>query len=105
VRQGDWKLRWQYKPFGKGDWELYNLATDPAERKDLASEQPDKLKSMLALWDRYAKENNVVIPNRSMFETIEDTLPTRVPMYTGYPPLIYKQQFVPPQDMVAEPKH
>lgn len=36
LRQGDWKLRWQYKPFGKGDWELFNLASDPAERVDLA---------------------------------------------------------------------
>jgi len=34
VRQGEWKLRWQFKPFGKGDWELFNVAKDPAERKD-----------------------------------------------------------------------
>ena len=26
VRQGDWKLRWEYKPLGKADWELFNLA-------------------------------------------------------------------------------
>ena len=47
VRQGDWKLRWQWKPFGKGDWELFNLAADPAERKDLAAEHPDKVKALL----------------------------------------------------------
>ena len=51
VRQGDWKIRWEYKPFGKGDWELFNLAADPAERKDLAAEHPDKVKEMIALWD------------------------------------------------------
>ena len=51
VRQGDWKLRWQYKPLGKGDWELFNLATDPAERKDLAAEHPDKVQALVALWD------------------------------------------------------
>lgn len=38
LRQGDWKLRWQYKPFGKGDWELFNLASDPAERVDQATQ-------------------------------------------------------------------
>ncbi|MCK7510553.1 MAG: hypothetical protein MZV70_45180 [Desulfobacterales bacterium] len=48
VRQGDWKLRWQFKPYGKGDWELFNLAKDPAERKDLAAQNPDKVKAMLA---------------------------------------------------------
>jgi len=39
-----------------------------------------------------------------MFETMEDKLPQRVPDDAGYPPLIYKQQFVPPKDMTAEPK-
>ena len=104
VRQGDWKIRWQHKSYGKGDWELFNLATDAAERKDLAAERPDKLREMLALWDVYARENNVIVPSRSMFETLEDQLPPRVPDEAGYPPLIYKRQFVPPRDMVADPK-
>ena len=38
VRQGNWKIRWQYKPIGKGDWELFDLATDSAERNDLAAQ-------------------------------------------------------------------
>ncbi|NSL55213.1 arylsulfatase [Uliginosibacterium aquaticum] len=104
IRQGEWKIRWQHKSFGKGDWELFNVVKDPAERKDLAASNPDKLKSMLALWDRYAKDNNVILPNRTMFETLEDQLPPRVPDDAGYPPLIYKKQFLPPKDMLAEPK-
>jgi arylsulfatase len=104
VRQGDWKIRWLYKPLGKGDWELYNLASDPSERKDLAAERPDKLKALLALWDSYVKANNVIIPSRSMFETLEDKLPQRVPDDAGYPPLLYKKQFIPPKDMMADPK-
>lgn len=104
VRQGDWKIRWEYKSFGKEQWELFNLATDPGERKDLAAAHPDKLKAMIKLWDQYAKANNVVLPSRSMFETLEDQLPPRVPVDDGYPPLIYKKQFVPPQDMLADPK-
>jgi len=104
VRQGDWKLRWQYKPLGKGDWELFNLATDAAERKDLAAERPDKVKELAALWDDYVKANNVILPSRSTFETLAGQLPPRVPDDPGYPPLLYKRQFVPPPEMVAEPK-
>jgi len=104
VRQGDWKLRWEYKPFGKGDWELFNLVSDPAERNDLAAEHPGKVKELLALWEDYVRKNNVILPSRSMFETMEDKLPQRVPDDAGYPPLIYKKQFVPPKDMTADPK-
>jgi arylsulfatase len=104
LRQGDWKIRWLYKPLGQGDWELFNLKTDPAERKNLAAERPDKVKELLALWDDYAKANNVIVPNRSLFETLEDQLPQRVPDEAGYPPVLFLRQFVPPKDMLAEPK-
>jgi arylsulfatase len=104
VRQGDWKIRWEFKPFGKGDWELYNVVSDPGERKDLAAANPEKLKALLALWDSYVKANNVIVPSRSVFEALEDQLPQRVPVEAGYPPLLYERQFVPPKDMMAEPK-
>jgi len=104
VRQGEWKLRWEYKPLGKGDWELFNLEADPAERKDLAAEQPDKVKALVALWDSYVRANDVILPSRSVFETLDDQLPKRVPDDPGYPPLIYKRQFVPPKDMMVDPK-
>ena len=104
LRRGDWKLRWEFEPLGKGGWELFNLATDPAERKDLAAERPDKLKEMVALWDDFARRNNVVLPSRSTFEALEDQLPQRVPVDPGYPPINLKKQFVPPKDMLADPK-
>jgi arylsulfatase A-like enzyme len=104
VRQGDWKLRWEYKSIGKSSWELFNVTKDPAERTDLAAQNPDKVKALLALWDDYVKANNAIVPSRSMFETLEDQLPPRVPDDPGYPPLLYKRQFVPPKDMMAEPK-
>jgi arylsulfatase len=104
VRQGDWKIRWEYKPFGKAQWELFNVAADPSERKDLAEEQPDKVKALVALWENYVRENNVVLPSRSIFETLENQLPWRVPDDPGYPPLVNKRQFVPPPNMTAKPK-
>lgn len=104
IRQGDWKLRWLYKPFGKGDWELFNLLTDPAEKTDLAASNPGKLKEMLLVWDEYVKTNNVIIPSRSPFEGLSDQLPARFPVDAGYPPLINKRQYTPPKEMMAEPK-
>jgi arylsulfatase len=104
VRQGDWKLRWQIKPYGKSDWELFNLAADPAERKDLAQERPNKLKELVALWDHYVRTNNVILPSRGPFDTLEKDMPQRVMVYPGFPPLIYQRQFVPPKDMMADPK-
>jgi arylsulfatase len=104
VRQGEWKLRWQFKPYGKADWELFDLAADPGERKDLAAQHPDKVTALAALWEDYVEANNVILPSRGPFETLEDQLPLRVPVEAGFPPLIYKRQFVPPKDQVADPK-
>ncbi len=104
IRQGDWKLRWQWKPFGTGEWELFNLADDPGERVDLAADMPGKLDELYQLWENYVAANNVILPSRSVFETLEDQLPPRVPDDPGYPALIYKRQFVPPNDMLAPPK-
>jgi arylsulfatase len=102
IRQGDWKLRWQYKPFGTGDWELYNLAADPGERTDIAEKEPEKLVAMLDLWDRYVAENNVILPDRSPYETLVDQLPMRVSDDPGFPPLLNKRQFVPPTELIKE---
>jgi arylsulfatase A-like enzyme len=38
IRQDTWRA-----VRGKGDWELYDLATDPSESKDLAKDKPDIL--------------------------------------------------------------
>ena len=104
IRQGDWKLRWQWRPFGTGEWELFNLADDPAERIDLATTMPDKLDQMYGLWQDYVAANNVILPSRSVFESLEDQLPPRFPDDPGYPALTYMKQFVPPADMVSPPK-
>lgn len=104
IRQGDWKLRWQYKPFGTEEWELFNVAKDVAERHDLASQEPARVKALLSLWDDYVKDNNVILPNRVISEGMVKKMPDRYPVESGFPPLIYKKQFVPPADMMSDPK-
>jgi arylsulfatase A-like enzyme len=44
VREGDWKLIVSQR--GRKNIELYDLAADPAEKKDLAREKPDKVKAL-----------------------------------------------------------
>jgi len=96
IRQEHWKLLWQPRPMGAASWALYDLAKDPGERQDLAAEQPEKVQQLAALWDEYARINNVILPSRSPFETLEDQLPPRVPVDEGFPPLKFKKPFVPP---------
>ena len=103
-RQGNWQPGWQGNPLGTGDWKLFGLGADPSELKDLSAENPDKLKQMVVLWDNYARTSNVVLPNRSPYETLEKILPQRVPVQPGYPPVNLKRQYVPPADMLADPK-
>ena len=57
---GDWKILWMPQPFGTGEWELFKLKDDPAEMNDLSSEHPEKLKELMALWERYREENGVL---------------------------------------------
>ena len=57
---GDWKILWMPPPFGKGDWELFNLREDPGEMSDLSELHPEKVKEMAALWEQYRIDNNVL---------------------------------------------
>jgi len=55
VREGDWKLvALEGKP-----WELYNLADDPTEMRDLAAREPARASQMSADWESWAQNNNV----------------------------------------------
>jgi arylsulfatase A-like enzyme len=47
-------------PFGKSDWELFDLSQDPGETNDLSREHPDRTDSMIALWEQYKAENGVL---------------------------------------------
>jgi arylsulfatase len=53
VRVGDWKL----VSAGKGaPWELYDLRTDRCEMKDLAGQQPERVRALEKLWQAHLDE-------------------------------------------------
>ena len=70
LRKGDWKAVYLPKSgsayprdgVGDGKWQLFNLAIDPAESADLTDRYADKLKELIADWDRYAAEKGVALP-------------------------------------------
>lgn len=58
IRRGDWKLCWDKKV---GKWELYDLDSDRTEVNDLAGRQPERVASMAAKWNTWAKRTGVKV--------------------------------------------
>lgn len=85
IRQGDWKISWQFKPLGTEEWRLFNLAEDVGEQYDLSEKHPKKREELIVLWDEYVKKNGVIIGNRSPFEQLSKRLPNQVPEFDNYP--------------------
>ena len=57
---GGWKVLWMPEPNGTGEWELFDLKQDPGELNDLGIKHPEKLKELVARWERYKKDNGVL---------------------------------------------
>jgi len=69
IRQGDWKLVNIVKGAGgSGEWELFNLRSDPAERVDLSKKEPAKHRQLMALWDEYAEQNGVIFSGEGPYK-------------------------------------
>ena len=62
MRQGDLKAVFVPKPYGTGEWQLFDVVKDPGEAVNLAKKMPERLESLVAAWDRYADEVGVVPP-------------------------------------------
>jgi len=89
LRQGDWKLLSLHEPWGTGDWQLFNLAEDPAELRDLSAEEPGKKAELLAGWDEYVEQFNIIPANRHAFEQLPKLLPLRGDPQTNDYPILY----------------
>ena len=62
-RRGDWKVLRLPEPFGNGSWQLYDLASDPGERDDLAPSRPELVEDLGKAWEEYAAANGVIRPD------------------------------------------
>ncbi len=60
IRDGDWKLIVFYH---KKDPELYNLADDPGELRNLATDHPAKLAELKAKLEHFLKDTAAVLPS------------------------------------------
>lgn len=45
-----------------GNWQLYNIVTDPAQNSNLAGEHPDLLQQMISDYQKFSEKVGIVIP-------------------------------------------
>lgn len=57
VRVGDWKL---VAKGASGPWELYNVRTDRSELNNLAADEPTRVRTLTARWQKYAARAHVL---------------------------------------------
>jgi arylsulfatase A-like enzyme len=62
ARRGDFKAVVNGPPYGSGQVQLFNVAKDPGETRDLSKQRPEMLKEAQEAWNRYAEDVGVVLP-------------------------------------------
>ena len=61
VMQGEFKaMKVRTGMFGDGKWHLYNVVSDPSESNPLEAKYPQKLKTMISLYNSYIAKNNIL---------------------------------------------
>jgi arylsulfatase A-like enzyme len=85
--------------FDQDKWELYHIAEDRSESRDLAKEYPEKLQSLINAWFEEAKKNFVLpLDDRSAREILNDPRPSAEPPHERY---IYYPDTSPVPESVA----
>ena len=51
-------------PAGTGSWQLFDIASDPGERHDLAADRPEDLARLVGLHEAWMRDYGVVMPAR-----------------------------------------
>jgi arylsulfatase len=73
VFQGRYKLMQNLAPKGNGEWELYDIVSDPSELTNLASEKPELVAELEAFYASYAESVNLV-PVPEGYNPLEQTV-------------------------------
>jgi arylsulfatase A-like enzyme len=66
ARRGGWKATWLSQPFGQSKWELFNLKSDPGEAVDLSSKNPNKLQTLIRIYEDYVERCGVIESSRKI---------------------------------------
>jgi arylsulfatase A-like enzyme len=77
-RRGDWKVIYHYFPSEASEgshYQLYNLATDPFESTNLATSNPEQLRTMMRGLADSLKHHNALYPLDNDAKTLEPKLP------------------------------
>ena len=62
IRRGNWKLVNLEPPFDESKFELFDLASDPGETKNLAGSESETLANMIELWRVTRLQLGIVLP-------------------------------------------
>ena len=107
--RGKWKISNNIKPWGDGQWKLYDIERDLSERYVLSKEHPEILSELVSIYEnKYVPKNNVILGNRNYHESDWWDGPLRFEEGYNegdeYPPGLYKKQWMPPKEMMTDPK-
>ncbi|MDH3989991.1 MAG: arylsulfatase [Gammaproteobacteria bacterium] len=61
LQYGDLKLVRLPPPEGNGEWQLFDLRTDPGESKNLADAMPEALDDMVARWEAFVRQTGIIV--------------------------------------------
>src|SRR5690606_29364435 len=59
VRLGNYKAVMKWEEDRRGKWELYEISKDRTELNDLSEKEPDRLASLVAAWEEWARTHQV----------------------------------------------
>ncbi len=85
-------------PFEDDVWELYHVAEDVSETRDLAAAEPERLRSMIELWWDEARRNDVLPLDNRLLAAIVHPRPTARADRTRY---VYYPHVAPVPEAVA----
>jgi arylsulfatase len=82
-----------YDP-NKSKWELYNIDKDFSQAEDLATQNPDKLESMVDLWWAEAARHDVLPLDWRSIERLSEQITGRPSLATGRKSFVYETALV-----------
>lgn len=65
MRIGGYKATWIPRPYGPGEWQVFDLSVDPGETNDISSRNPELRQRLINAWDEYAESVGVIPPDRN----------------------------------------